>query len=127
MGTFLELARALNLADPNHRVEFVALGAQSFKSRGAVRLVSFLRDRDAAPLIVTLGGSGVGLRFEASGDRAAEVIRVAGARAGGDPGGVTGSPLSQDEVFEDAGLQNMVVLGDPDVVGEVLLEWLQRL
>ena len=126
VGTFLELARALNRADPGHRVGFVAMGAQSFKARGAVRLVSFLRDRDARPLIVTLEGPGVGLRFEASGDRAGEVMRVAGSRAAEDPTEVRGVPLDLDEVFEDAGLENMSILGDPDVVGEVLLEWLQR-
>ena len=126
VGTFLELARALNRSDPDHRVGFVAMGAQSFKARGAVRLVSFLRDRDAKPLIVTLEGPGPSLRFEAFGDRAGEVMRLAGSGAAEDPTEVRWIPLDHDEVFEDAGLENLSVLGDPEVVGEVLLEWLQR-
>ncbi len=46
IGLFLELARALNVADPQHGVGFVAVGADTF---GHARLRRFLRDRSLTP------------------------------------------------------------------------------
>jgi hypothetical protein len=46
MGLFLELARALSVANPDHRVAFAALGAETDDSRGTRRLAQFMLDED---------------------------------------------------------------------------------
>lgn len=61
IGTFLELARALRVAVPEHSVEFVALGAEltdvNGGSLGSRRLIDVLLDRGVGPEIVVLVGS----------------------------------------------------------------------
>lgn len=44
IGLFLELARSLNVAAPDHRVAFVAMGAESAERRGSRRLTQYLLD-----------------------------------------------------------------------------------
>jgi hypothetical protein len=82
IGSFLELARALRVAAPEHSVEFVALGAESAGRRGSRRLIESLDD----PRVVELGGGSestfksAGLEYSAVGDAAAllDELREAG-------------------------------------------------
>lgn len=74
IGTFLELARALRVAVPEHSVEFVALGAELTNvnggSLGSSRLVEVLKDRNLKPeiiVIVDVQDEDVGRRFSAAG------------------------------------------------------------
>lgn len=49
LGLFLELARALNAAGLDHRVAFVAMGAESAEHRGTRRLAQYLIDEGWTP------------------------------------------------------------------------------
>lgn len=57
IGLFLEVARALSVADANHHVGFVALGAESSEGRGSRRLAQFLVDQELDPVIYSLGAA----------------------------------------------------------------------
>jgi len=58
IGAFLELARALRAAVPDHPVEFVALGAESANvgggNLGTRRLIQVLEDRELDPEVFVL-------------------------------------------------------------------------
>ena len=58
IGAFLELARALRTAVPDHSVEFVALGAESAPVEGGLlgtrRMIKLLEDRELNPEISVL-------------------------------------------------------------------------
>lgn len=73
VGLFLELARALAVARPQHRVAFVALGAEraevSGGRLGSRRLVVYLRSRSLSPEVVVLSSEAA---------RTAEVFEAAG-------------------------------------------------
>jgi hypothetical protein len=58
LGVFLEVARALTVAEPDHSVAFVAMGAESDDNRGSRRLAQFLLDEDLEPSILLFGNSG---------------------------------------------------------------------
>lgn len=55
IGLFLELARALHVADPHHGVGFVAVGAESAGNRGTRRLARFLLDEGLDPSVISIG------------------------------------------------------------------------
>lgn len=55
IGLFLELARAIEVAEPDHAVAFVAVGAESADRRGTRRLAQYLLDRGFDPTIFTIG------------------------------------------------------------------------
>ena len=55
IGLFLELARALNVAAPGHRVAFVAVGAESIEHRGSRRLAQYLLDEGWEPSVYSIG------------------------------------------------------------------------
>lgn len=55
IGLFLEMARALNVAEPSHEVAFVAMGAESVEHRGSRRLAQYLLDEGWDPLVYTIG------------------------------------------------------------------------
>lgn len=55
IGLFLELARALNVAEPSHQVAFVAMGAESVEHRGSRRLAQYLIDEGWDPAVYTIG------------------------------------------------------------------------
>lgn len=55
IGLFLELARALVVAEPEHRVAFVAMGAESVEHRGSRRLAQYLLDEEWDPVVYTIG------------------------------------------------------------------------
>ncbi len=64
IGLFLELARALKVAEPRHDVLFAALGAENTLlgggSLGSRRLVGLLGEEGADPLILTIENVGPG-------------------------------------------------------------------
>lgn len=55
IGLFLEMARALNVAEPSHQVAFVAMGAESVEHRGSRRLARYLLDQGWEPAVYTIG------------------------------------------------------------------------
>ena len=56
IGAFLEVARALRVAVPDHSVEFAALGAESADvaggELGSKRMIKLLQDRDLTPTVI---------------------------------------------------------------------------
>jgi len=121
LGLFLELARSLALARPEHRVSFVALGAEyaevSGGRLGSRRLVVYHRERSLSPLMVVLedidGGAGP---VRATGDEASKVVE------GAAPGRAEGRVA---EVFEAAGLDVLTVSGGAREAGVALLDYLK--
>lgn len=55
IGLFLELARAVEVAAPEHAVAFVAVGAESADRRGTRRLAQYLLDESFEPRIFSIG------------------------------------------------------------------------
>ena len=114
IGAFLELARSVNVANPEHHVAFVALGAEESPQLGSAlgtrRLIQYLDDEGFAPHVITLEG---GPELTASGSLAGEV--VAGAESSDDP---------SDDVFEGSRLQHTTVSGPPEEVADALLDYL---
>jgi hypothetical protein len=55
IGLFLELARAIEVAAPDHEVAFVAVGAESADRRGTRRLAQYLLDEGFEPKVLTIG------------------------------------------------------------------------
>lgn len=130
IGVWLEVARALRVVDPDHSVQFVALGAEHTEigggSLGSRRLARQLTDEGSPPQIVAVEGVDVGSDFVTLGgggrtglERAVAAQRVeigmGSARAG--PG----------EVFDAAGFDFAVVGGGAEPVGRVLLAYLSDL
>jgi hypothetical protein len=137
IGLFLELARALKVAERDHSVEFAALGAERTARGGghlgARRLARLLLDEGDDPQVITieaLGGEAEG-KFGAFGpdvDRFTDIARrldipviplpAPDPRAGRDLAG-------RARVFEEAGLDHVAVTGGVEQVGDVLLEYLE--
>lgn len=110
IGLFLEVARALSVADPDHRVGFVALGAEFTEraegSLGSRRLARFLLDEDLDPAIVQIVDVAEGLETSVTGD------------------GVTRSGPHLEvapDVFAEAGFDRVLVAGSADELGPTLL------
>jgi hypothetical protein len=120
IGVFLELARALNAANQDHAVAFVALAAEGSPRLGASlgtrRLLQYLEDEDLSPHVITLAADGSMEEVRAAGSRAEEVIGLFE-----DP--APGAPL-RDDIYARARLEHTVIFGPPDEVGEVLLDYL---
>lgn len=122
LGLFLELARALRVAEGGHGVSFIALGAEHIDigqgNLGSRRAAQGLLDDDHDPLIVTLGW----------------IADDACARIEGDLPGVTlpteysCNPIpktpKEPDVFADAGFEHVTISGDPAVVGDALFDFL---
>ena len=115
LGLFLELARAVNVAEPQHAVHFTAVGAAEAQL-GARRLARLLLDEERDPFIVELVSGVQG--FVAEGDRSEELAELAGEAASG------GSLPERTDVFGAAGFEHVVVGGDVEVVGDVLVRFL---
>ncbi|MFP5299544.1 MAG: hypothetical protein ACLGHL_11210 [Actinomycetota bacterium] len=130
LGVFLELSRALNVVEPHHAVHFVALGAEysdeSGGSLGSRRLARFMLDEGWDPLVIQLVDIEEGASPAVSGDRADELVRTMTAMSGPFVEFDSGSIEVDPDVFEAAGFERMLVTGDPEKLGEVLLDYLRR-
>lgn len=122
LGLFLELARALRVAAPDHGVSFAAVGAEhatgSDGGLGSRRLARLLLDEDEDPLVIRL------LLVTAEGD-----VQVGG--AAGDriralaPDRIRpAAPSPSRDAFAEAGFETAVVSGGVPEVGRILLRFL---
>ncbi len=122
IGVFLELARALYAAAPDHRVEFAALGAETTTSqRGSRRLAQQLTEEERDVDVITLvpdGGGGVSAR----GALAPEIA------AASQSDEVDSDDLSDEQidVFAQAGFDSALVGGSASELGATLLAYLQE-
>jgi hypothetical protein len=124
LGTFLEVARATQASQPNHTVEFAALGAEHVVVNGGQvgsrSLIELLKDQSPHARIIRIaairsGGSGI----SASGPQAPTIAKA------GDKDHVRTNTSGgvQDDVFTSAGLTETTVAGGLSV-GPVLLTFL---
>lgn len=123
LGLFLELARALRVAEGNHGVSFTALGAEHVAlgqgNLGSRRAAQELLDDEADPLIVSLDRIVEGACVEVSASPGSEV--PFGANVDCDP--LPATP-SEPDVFAEAGFDHVTISGDPVAVGDILLDFL---
>lgn len=126
IGTFLEVARALRVAEPRHSVEFAALGAEHVDVNGgqvgARSLIELLKQQPGEPQIIRLAhisdtASGISVI-----GRGAPAFRRAAAADGVH---VAASAALTDDVFTSAGFGETVVEGGPSL-GPVLLSYLRH-
>jgi hypothetical protein len=126
LGTFLELARALRASEPEHSVEFVALGAEHTTANGGQvgerSLIQQLRDQSRRPQIVRVGvvrmdRAKVAVAGPARGAIRSTVARLHYEIAFG------GAPRS--DVFTRAGFPETIIAGNLSI-GRVLLAYLAR-
>jgi hypothetical protein len=125
LGLFLELARALTVANPDHQVGFVALGAESADARGSRRLAQFLLDEDVDPSVILI-------KHDPSVQGS---FYTFGACMGPVEGGIYASSFTDsacrdmdahNSVFSDAGFQFTFVAGDIQRMGTALFDFLTR-
>jgi hypothetical protein len=133
LGLWLELARALNVKDPDHTVEFVALGANHADVEGAPlgagRLARFLVDEELDPSVIEIYSTKLGPRTERAhlsaisgfGPEIEQILTFAGPAAR--PTGV--GPPGPDPL-RDAGLDHTFVGGDAEAIGVALLRYLSE-
>jgi hypothetical protein len=129
LGLFLEVARALRVADDNHSIEFAALGAEhatlSGGHLGTRRLTQLLREEHEDPLVIVIGRLSRAAPLGAEGPGAARLAfestvtnpprKTIAADAGS---------AAAIRILADAGFTAAVVGGDPMDVGRALLEFL---
>ncbi len=125
IGVFLELARALRVARPEHSVQFVALGAENSTIKGGAlgsrRLVRVLQEDGLEPEIIQLLEVGEQPGVKGYGAAAVELDRIAGVEAR------TLELLTIDpDPFQAAEFPRTLVIGSMPAVGEVLLEYLRK-
>ena len=117
IGLFLELARALKVAEPRHDVLFAALGAENTSLRGgglgSQRLIGLLAEEGGEPLVLTIEDVGGGPAVCIDGSE-----RIAGPPGCRPPPG--GDP------FAEAGLRYLLASGRPEPLGRALLDLLQE-
>ncbi|MDQ4144684.1 MAG: hypothetical protein M3198_13260 [Actinomycetota bacterium] len=124
VGAFIELARALYAAAPEHRVEFVALGGEATDEHlGSRRLAQQLRDDEASPdvlMLVPAPGDRVGFVGSLAAD-----LEDAARDAGIDPGTAPPTGVYGVDVFAEAGFDSAVVGGgSAKDLGALLLAYL---
>jgi hypothetical protein len=131
LAVFLELARALHVAAPEHSVEFVALGAEGARRGedmlGSRRLARVLLDEDLDPVIVSLDvtqAGGGAVFVEGEGEAGSGLRRTAELLGFQSPPEVPPPRSNQRSVFERAGWDHVFVRGRAVEVGRVLLEYL---
>lgn len=123
IGLFLEVARALTVADPDHRVSFVALGAESAFGRGTSRLAQFLIDEGLAPSIITIRN----ITANPSGVFTTGSCAIStGASGLGDGLGTCRGLTLGGDLFTSAEMEHTFIEGDFRSVGEVLFDFLTR-
>ena len=117
VGLFLELARALVVADPRHDVLFAALGAENTRigggHLGSRRLIDWLEEQGADPLVVAIEGVGRGGVCIEQGP-----VTIAGPSGCGD--------FTSGRPYAGAGLARAVASGPPGRLGRRLLHLLRR-
>jgi Peptidase family M28 len=128
VGVFLELARALRAREPEHAVEFVALGAEFVDLAGgrlgSRRLAQRLIDEDQDPIVVVLedvsfGDSGLTAR----GSAGADLMSLAEQEGIDVPPGPL-KTMPDDSVWTRAGFDLAVVSGSASDVASTLLDYL---
>jgi hypothetical protein len=124
LGTFLELARALEIVDPGHSVQFAALGAEHTSlnggESGSRSLISILRKQRPSPQILRIGEvEARGAGISAAGPLA-QAIRAEGARLHAKVFFDTGAPR---DALTRGGFSETVVGGSVSL-GRVLLAYL---
>ena len=124
LGLFLELARALRVAEGNHGVSFTALGAEHAAlgqgNLGSRRAAQELLDGESEPMIVSLSRIVKGACVEVSASPGSEDVAL-GANVDCDPLPATSS---EPDVFAEAGFDHVTISGDPIAVGVVLFDFL---
>lgn len=125
IGTWLEVARALRVVEPEHSVGFVGLGADNADIEpgrlGSRRLARMLLDEGVDPEIILIEETPVGEPVTLKGVLAPELAGAADS-VGVDPSVASG----EVEVFQDAGFPAVEIRGDAISVGRTLLEFLSR-
>jgi len=130
VGLLLELARALAVAAPDHRVQFVALGAEHAEVGGGLlgsrRLAQDLNE-DAT--VVVIGDVGDRVRCLATGGSAESKLAPFIPDAPGPCSELSDPPLDlaphrTTEVFEAAGFDTVEVSGDLRAASEVIMGFL---
>lgn len=131
VGLFLELARALNVETPGHNVYFVALGAEFADEEGgnlgSRRLVRFMLDEGWDPLVIQLLDVAKGEPIFVSGAGADDLIEMMTASTGPFTDYEEGELTIEPDVFQAGGFERMLISGDPEKVGEALIDYLRRL
>ncbi len=131
IGLFLEIARAARVVEPDHNVQFVALGAevttQGGGNLGSRQLASELADLDPKPPVIGLlevpGGG-----FKAPGPAGDDLNRVAlemdlpDARPLSEP--LIPAYLRASQVFSSAGVPHAIAAGGIEEIGRVVLAYL---
>lgn len=125
IGVWLEVARALRAVEPEHSVEFVALGAEHTDVNGgrlgSRRLVNVMET--APEVIVVVATPSKELRALGYARRELEAL----AREQGVSPAPSHPSFDANEVFRAAALDSTSVSGPPEEVGPVLLAYLSDL
>ncbi|MGH2808486.1 MAG: hypothetical protein ACRDKT_14560 [Actinomycetota bacterium] len=118
IGLFLELARAINVAEPDHAIAFAALGAEGADARGSIGLASFFEEQGLDPSVLSIRtGARESGQIRAAGSCATTSFELTpfeecvAARLSGDP-------------FSQRGFRHTLIEGDTDVMGRSLFEFL---
>lgn len=130
VGLFIELSRALTVEEPRHTVYFIAVGADfgapQGEALGSRSLARFMTDQGWNPLVLQLVDVIDGAPLSVSGDRSDELVDAMTAMTGPFTAYDDGDVEVDQDVFEAAGFDRMLVTGDPEKLGEVLLDYLRR-
>lgn len=130
ISTWLEVARALRAVEPEHSVQFVALGAEHTSVEGGLlgsrRLARQLTDEERTPTIVVIAGVGAGHDLVIVGGNAQGGVKQAASAQGIEARTGSGT-VGAGEVFEAAGFDSAVLGGDSEAVGRTLLAYLSDL
>lgn len=125
LGLFLELARALTVAEPDHSVAFAALGAETADARGTRRLAQFLLDEGVEPSVLLI-------RFDSQSQQGSFYTQGA---CMGEGNGIYSDSFSEEGcqdlnmhsgAITAAGFQLTYVGGDVEEMGRALFDFLTR-
>lgn len=130
LGLFLELARSLVIAQPQHSTWFVALGAQSTAlqggSLGTKALARLLSEEETAPLIVLIGPASNAIVIGGSAsEELSDYAMTVGAIAQFDHAPPV-LPRRTERLFGRDDVRYATVEGPPDRIGPLLLGFLEE-
>ena len=118
IGLFLELARALNIAVPDHAVGFAALGAEGADGRGSAALLGFFEEQGLEPSVISVRtGARGGESLYAQGSCTTTDFQLMAFEDCSDN-------AQSDATFSPRRFQFTRVEGDPEVMGGTLFEFL---